>query len=347
MLPGTDALRIKYQGSLPALLEKRTDLNADAIRTFVRRGTWSMPPFRPTEVTERDIQDIAAYLRQSSGGGALEASSCAVRSLLVGLRRGRRARRRSTASAAEIAHRLAGGDDRVAAARARRSGARQARARSSERYRALEPLIVATHDLPYIAEFALRRQWGSLAEDDRQRFVAAFQRLSVMTYAARFGNVARRRVSPDRGRRARRERARASDDGHQARGPARRLARVLAADRTARLAHHQHRRRRRQRSRAEARRVSARVRERRNRRARSRSSSSRRSGSSATDAAASLLRGAAADPKRCRIAGRTASTFCTISACKRLMPSCAIGHGLVEPHGARRYELRLHRSSSV
>ena len=67
MLPGTDALRIKYQGSLPALLEQRTDLNADAIRTFVRRGTWSMPPFRPTEVTERDILDIAAYLRQSSG----------------------------------------------------------------------------------------------------------------------------------------------------------------------------------------------------------------------------------------------------------------------------------------
>ena len=67
MLPGTDALRIKYQGSLPALLEQRTDLNADAIRTFVRLGTWSMPPFRPTEVTERDIEDIAAYLRQSSG----------------------------------------------------------------------------------------------------------------------------------------------------------------------------------------------------------------------------------------------------------------------------------------
>ena len=70
MLPGTDALRIKYQGALPALLEQRTDLNADAIRTFVRRGTWSMPPFRPTEVTERDIQDIAAYLRQSSGAAS-------------------------------------------------------------------------------------------------------------------------------------------------------------------------------------------------------------------------------------------------------------------------------------
>jgi phospholipid transport system substrate-binding protein len=58
-----------------------------------------------------------------------------------------------------------------------------------ERYRALEPLIVATHDLPYIAEFALRRQWGSLSEPDRARFIATFQRLSVMTYAARFASV--------------------------------------------------------------------------------------------------------------------------------------------------------------
>jgi mono/diheme cytochrome c family protein len=73
MLPGTDALRIKYQGSLPALLEQRTDLNAEAIRTFVRRGTWSMPPFRPTEVTERDIQDIASYLRQSSAAASRDA----------------------------------------------------------------------------------------------------------------------------------------------------------------------------------------------------------------------------------------------------------------------------------
>jgi mono/diheme cytochrome c family protein len=70
MLPGTDALRIKYRGSLPELIEQRTDLTAEAIRTFVRRGTWSMPPFRPTEVTERDIEDIAAYLRQSSGAVA-------------------------------------------------------------------------------------------------------------------------------------------------------------------------------------------------------------------------------------------------------------------------------------
>ena len=65
-----------------------------------------------------------------------------------------------------------------------------------ERYRALEPAIAATHNLPYIAEFALRRQWPMLTGEERQRFVAAFQRLSVMTYAARFGNVARDAFRP-------------------------------------------------------------------------------------------------------------------------------------------------------
>jgi phospholipid transport system substrate-binding protein len=60
----------------------------------------------------------------------------------------------------------------------------------AQRYSALEPTIVATHNLPYIAEFALRRQWAGLTEDERMRFVAAFRRLSVMTYAARFGQVA-------------------------------------------------------------------------------------------------------------------------------------------------------------
>lgn len=70
MLPGTDALRIKYGGTLPALIERRTDLTADVIRVFVRRGTWSMPPFRPTEITEADIQDIAAYLQRTSGAAS-------------------------------------------------------------------------------------------------------------------------------------------------------------------------------------------------------------------------------------------------------------------------------------
>jgi mono/diheme cytochrome c family protein len=66
MLPGTDSLRIKYQGSLPPALEDRKDLTADAIRVFVRQGSSAMPPFRKTELTDAEIVDIAAYLQYSS-----------------------------------------------------------------------------------------------------------------------------------------------------------------------------------------------------------------------------------------------------------------------------------------
>ena len=66
MLPGTDALRIKYQGALPALLEERTDLTPELLKVYIRRGTGSMPGFRPTEITDAEIEEIATYLAASS-----------------------------------------------------------------------------------------------------------------------------------------------------------------------------------------------------------------------------------------------------------------------------------------
>jgi mono/diheme cytochrome c family protein len=66
LLPGTDALRIKYRGRLPALLEQRTDLPATVLGAFVRHGTWSMPPFRKTEISDADIDNIAAYLAMTA-----------------------------------------------------------------------------------------------------------------------------------------------------------------------------------------------------------------------------------------------------------------------------------------
>jgi (+)-pinoresinol hydroxylase len=62
MLPGTDALRIKYQGKLPAALEQRTDLTPAVIKAYVRTGTWSMPPFRKTELSDTQIDEISAYI---------------------------------------------------------------------------------------------------------------------------------------------------------------------------------------------------------------------------------------------------------------------------------------------
>jgi mono/diheme cytochrome c family protein len=64
-LPGTAALQLKYKGALPALLEARTDLSFDVLKGYLRHGSWSMPPFRKTELTDAEIQDIASYLATS------------------------------------------------------------------------------------------------------------------------------------------------------------------------------------------------------------------------------------------------------------------------------------------
>jgi mono/diheme cytochrome c family protein len=66
MLPGTEALSVKYKGEIPAVLEHRSGLTKEVIAVFVRQGSWSMPPFRQTELSDDEIADIAAYLSVSS-----------------------------------------------------------------------------------------------------------------------------------------------------------------------------------------------------------------------------------------------------------------------------------------
>jgi mono/diheme cytochrome c family protein len=60
--PGTQSLEIKYRGELPAVLEDREDLTLEFVRTMVRDGILMMAPFRKTEVTDAELDDIAAYL---------------------------------------------------------------------------------------------------------------------------------------------------------------------------------------------------------------------------------------------------------------------------------------------
>jgi mono/diheme cytochrome c family protein len=72
-LPGTAALQLKYKGALPALLEARTDLTFDVLKVYLRHGSWSMPPFRKTELTDAEIQDIAAYLATAPKASATTA----------------------------------------------------------------------------------------------------------------------------------------------------------------------------------------------------------------------------------------------------------------------------------
>jgi (+)-pinoresinol hydroxylase len=61
-MPGTDALAVKYNGSKPAALENRSDLTGSDIEFFTRHGVNMMPSFRKTEVSDKDMQDLIAYL---------------------------------------------------------------------------------------------------------------------------------------------------------------------------------------------------------------------------------------------------------------------------------------------
>jgi mono/diheme cytochrome c family protein len=61
-LPGTAALRAKYQGAIPPLLVDRRDMPADFVRVVVRQGMSIMPYFRKTEISDAELDALAAYL---------------------------------------------------------------------------------------------------------------------------------------------------------------------------------------------------------------------------------------------------------------------------------------------
>jgi len=64
--PGTLALQAKYKGAVPALLDKRTDLTPALIKMYVRNGITVMPIFRKTEISDTELDAIAAYLTRNN-----------------------------------------------------------------------------------------------------------------------------------------------------------------------------------------------------------------------------------------------------------------------------------------
>jgi mono/diheme cytochrome c family protein len=64
-LPGENALRAKYKGAVPALLHERTDMTPEFVKLFVRQGITIMPFFRKTEISDPDLDAIAAYLTRN------------------------------------------------------------------------------------------------------------------------------------------------------------------------------------------------------------------------------------------------------------------------------------------
>ena len=65
-MPGTVALQAKYNGAKPALLSERTDLIPAVTKTFVRHGVSIMPFFRKTEISDADLDALAAYIARNN-----------------------------------------------------------------------------------------------------------------------------------------------------------------------------------------------------------------------------------------------------------------------------------------
>lgn len=66
VLPAVAALQRRYNGDPSPLLELRPEIEADYVRLFVRNGVGAMPAFRKSELTDTQVDQIAAYLRATA-----------------------------------------------------------------------------------------------------------------------------------------------------------------------------------------------------------------------------------------------------------------------------------------
>lgn len=67
--PGTGALRVKYNGDVPALLTDRRDLTPEVVAFFVRNGVSVMPAYRKTEISDAELAQLGAYLARDERRG--------------------------------------------------------------------------------------------------------------------------------------------------------------------------------------------------------------------------------------------------------------------------------------
>ena len=61
-MPGTQALEVKYNGEIPAVLLERPGLTPEYIAAIVRSGISVMPPFRKTEITDQELAALGEYI---------------------------------------------------------------------------------------------------------------------------------------------------------------------------------------------------------------------------------------------------------------------------------------------
>lgn len=67
--PGTHALTVKYQGVKSGVLLEWKDLQASKVKLLVRHGISVMPQFRKTEISDAELDALAAYLSRNTPAG--------------------------------------------------------------------------------------------------------------------------------------------------------------------------------------------------------------------------------------------------------------------------------------
>lgn len=65
--PGTQQLE-RVRGATLAVLEQRRDLTPAVVRVFVRNGMNAMPAYRPSEISDAELEQIGAYLARNAPG---------------------------------------------------------------------------------------------------------------------------------------------------------------------------------------------------------------------------------------------------------------------------------------
>lgn len=74
---GSMALQRKYGGNPPAILDHRSDLNPDYVKLVVRQGISFMPTFRKTEISDVELELLAAYVSHLPETGATTVKAAA------------------------------------------------------------------------------------------------------------------------------------------------------------------------------------------------------------------------------------------------------------------------------
>jgi mono/diheme cytochrome c family protein len=64
--PGTNALTTKYKGVKSGVILEWNDLPAELVRHLVRTGMSVMPHFRKTEISDAELEALAAYLSRNT-----------------------------------------------------------------------------------------------------------------------------------------------------------------------------------------------------------------------------------------------------------------------------------------